>query len=157
MDIRPAGPDDADAACDVLRRSITQLCVVDHANDPAILARWLANKTPAQLRAWTASDQQHLLVAVEDGAVRGVGSVTTAARIALNYVAPEARFRGVSTAMLVALEALARRSGATECVLESTATARRFYVSAGYRETAAPIRIFGTDSYPMMKRLASGQ
>ena len=156
MDIRAAIPDDADAACDVLRRSITRLCIADHANDPAILARWLANKTPAQLRGWMASDQQHLLVAVEDGAVRGVGSVTTAARIALNYVAPEARFRGVSKAMLVALEALAHRSGATECVLESTATARRFYLSAGY-VAAAPIRMSGAASYPMVKRLAPGQ
>jgi hypothetical protein len=27
-------------------RSIAELCVLDHRNDPAILARWLANKTP---------------------------------------------------------------------------------------------------------------
>ena len=35
--IRDATPDDAEAACDVLRRSISELCVADHGNDPAIL------------------------------------------------------------------------------------------------------------------------
>jgi len=46
MEIRDATPEDADAACDVLRKSISQLCVADHGNDPAILNRWLSNKKP---------------------------------------------------------------------------------------------------------------
>lgn len=37
MHIRDAILDDAPAACDVLRRSIAELCVADHRNDPAIL------------------------------------------------------------------------------------------------------------------------
>ena len=157
MEIRPATTSDADAASEVLRRSITHLCVADHGHDPTILARWLANKTPAQFRDWIASDRQCVLVAVEDGTVLGVGSVTTDGRIGLNYVAPEARFRGASKAMLVALEEHARHFGATHCVLESTATARRFYLSAGYADSAAPIRMFGAASYLMIKRLAPGQ
>jgi hypothetical protein len=43
---RPATPEDVPTACDIIRRSITELCTADHANDPAILQRWLANKTP---------------------------------------------------------------------------------------------------------------
>jgi len=39
MEIRDAVPSDARAACEVLRRSITELCVADHRNEPAILAR----------------------------------------------------------------------------------------------------------------------
>jgi hypothetical protein len=46
MRIRNAVPEDAAAACEVMRRSIAELCVADHRNDPAILERWLANKTP---------------------------------------------------------------------------------------------------------------
>ena len=41
MEIRDAMPDDAIAGCDVLKRSIAELCIADHKNDPAILARWL--------------------------------------------------------------------------------------------------------------------
>jgi hypothetical protein len=46
MEIRDAVPADAAAACAVLRRSIVELCGLDHRSDPEILARWLANKTP---------------------------------------------------------------------------------------------------------------
>jgi hypothetical protein len=46
MHIRDAVADDAPAACQVLRRSIVELCAADHGDDPAILAQWLANKTP---------------------------------------------------------------------------------------------------------------
>jgi hypothetical protein len=46
MEIRDAETEDALAACQVLRRSITELCISDHRNDPTILGRWLANKTP---------------------------------------------------------------------------------------------------------------
>lgn len=157
MEIRRAVPEDGEAACSVLRRSITLLCTADHRDDPVILAHWLANKTPAQLRGWIASDQQSVFVAVEDDTVLGVGSITSAGRIGLNYVAPEARFRGVSKAMLASLEAQARRYGMAQCVLESTATARRLYLSGGYAQIAAPIRMFGTASYPMAKRLVPGQ
>jgi len=40
---RPALPADADAAVTVLRRSIIELCVIDHQHDAATLATWLAN------------------------------------------------------------------------------------------------------------------
>jgi hypothetical protein len=36
MEIREAMTEDAPAACEVLRRSISELCVADHRNDPAI-------------------------------------------------------------------------------------------------------------------------
>jgi hypothetical protein len=42
MEIRDAVVEDALAGCDVLRRSIVELCIVDHRNDPAILGRWLS-------------------------------------------------------------------------------------------------------------------
>jgi hypothetical protein len=46
VESRRARVEDAAAACDVMRRSITELCLADHANDPTILEAWLANKTP---------------------------------------------------------------------------------------------------------------
>jgi hypothetical protein len=33
---------DAVLACEVIRRSISELCSADHLNDPVILGRWLA-------------------------------------------------------------------------------------------------------------------
>ena len=156
MKIRDATPDDAEAACDVLRRSISELCVVDHGNDPAILNGWLGNKRPEIVAAWARQPGNSLLVAVEGDAILAVGSVTDAGEITLNYVAPDARFRGVSRALLGALEARAVERGNVRCTLTSTETAHRFYRSAGYLDDGAPAGHFGTASaYPMSRNLVS--
>jgi GNAT superfamily N-acetyltransferase len=155
MEIRPARENDAAAACQTMRRSIAELCLADHKNDPAILARWLANKTPENFLAWAARPDNCLLVAVEGDAVLSVGCVTDAGEITLNYVSPDARFRGVSGAMLKALETHARERGNGRCTLTSTGTARRFYQAAGYAEDApAPFK-FGMPDYPMWKPLGA--
>jgi GNAT superfamily N-acetyltransferase len=155
MEIRDAVAGDAAAACEVLRRSISELCVADHGNDATILAKWLSNKTPEIVGSWIAQPGNSMLVAVEGGTILGVGSVTDKGEINLNYVSPDARFRGVSRALMAALEARAMERGSVQCTLISTETARRFYLSAGYTEDCPPICKFGTrGSYPMSKRLA---
>jgi hypothetical protein len=52
MEIRDAVPEDAPAACEVIRRSISELCRADHLNDPVVPRRWLANKTPEMVASW---------------------------------------------------------------------------------------------------------
>jgi GNAT superfamily N-acetyltransferase len=132
------------------------LCTADHRNDPAILERWLANKTPEIVTSWIAQPASSMLVAVEGGIIRAAGAVTDMGEITLNYVSPDARFRGVSRAMLGALEARAAERGNTRCTLISTDTARRFYRAAGYVEDGPPQGKFGTaGSYPMSKPLAA--
>jgi GNAT superfamily N-acetyltransferase len=154
MEIRDAAAGDAEAACKVLRRSIAELCYADHRNDPAILSLWLSNKTPEFFLSWLAQPDNSLLVAVDDGQVVAVGSITDAGRINLNYVSPDARFRGVSRALLGALEARAAERGNSRCTLISTETARRFYRARGYAEDGPPIGEFGTSAgYPMVKLL----
>jgi GNAT superfamily N-acetyltransferase len=154
MKIRDALESDAVAACEVLRASITELCVADHNNDPEILGRWLANKTPENLASWSADPGASLLLAVEDEMVLAVGSVKNSGEITLNYVSPAARFRGVSTAMLQALETRAAQRGNAMCHLVSTETAHRFYRARGYADTGSPEGRFGTtSSYPMSKQI----
>ena len=60
--------------------------------------------------------------------------MTKAGEITLNYVSPEARFRGVSRALMEHLEAQARQLGLDRCTLNSTETARKFYLSLWYQE-----------------------
>src|SRR5688572_25941696 len=132
MLVRPAIPDDAEAACAVLRRSIAELCEADHRGDKTLLDRWLANKTPETVAGWIAAS--HTFVAELDGRLAGVAAVTRSGRITLNYVAPDARFRGVSKALVSALESTAAAMGCAACRLESTRTAERFYKSLGYVE-----------------------
>jgi GNAT superfamily N-acetyltransferase len=154
LQVRDAVPADADAACEVMRRSISELCVDDHRNDPEILDQWLANKKPEIFRSWVSQAGNSLMVAVDTGTIVGVGSVTDKGEITLNYVSPDARFRGISRALLRALERRAAERGNTHCTLSSTATARRFYRAQGYVETGPPRGNFGTQSgFPMSKAL----
>lgn len=154
MRIRDAVPDDACAACEVMRRSITELCASDHGNDPVILGRWLSNKTPEIFRSWIRPGNS-VLVAADSDRVSAVGCITDDGEITLNYVSPDARFCGVSTTLLAELERRAIERGNTLCRLESTETARRFYRDRGYSEEGPAGRKFGTSSgYPMSKTLA---
>jgi GNAT superfamily N-acetyltransferase len=153
--IRDAVPDDADAGSLILRRSIAELCVADHKNDPVRLGGWLSNKTPDHFRAWIKQPDNSLLVAVGDGNILAVGSVTAAGELTLNYVSPDARFRGVSKALLLALERRAASLGCTVCTLRSTKTARRFYLANGYVEAGRPDGQEARRGYPMLKRLNS--
>jgi GNAT superfamily N-acetyltransferase len=151
MEIREASIEDGEAACEVIRRSIIELCAADHQGDAAQLAAWLDNKTPDNVRSWIAHADNSFLVAVEQDVIVGVAAATKAGEITLNYVAPEARLRGVSRALLGALESRARARGNPRCTLTSTATALPFYVANGYVEDGAAARC-GT-GYRMSKVL----
>ncbi len=155
IDIRKAVLADAEAAIEVLRRSITELCIADHRNDPARLAPWLANKRPEVFAAWLSDANNHVFVAVRNGKIAGVGSVTSEGYIGLNYVAPEARLSGVSRQMLTHLEREARCSGLARVFLTSTATARNFYLAAGYRLQRGEAMIDGSE-VPMEKLFDQG-
>jgi GNAT superfamily N-acetyltransferase len=153
MEIRDAAAEDAPVACEVIRRSIVELCLADHRNDPEILSRWLGNKTPKIVASWIGATDSSMLVAVEHETILAAGSVTDAGHITLNYVSPDARFRGVSRALLGALEARAMARGNTRCTLISTEAARAFYLANGYRIDGPPEQKYGTGGYPMSKML----
>ncbi|WP_315719928.1 MULTISPECIES: GNAT family N-acetyltransferase [unclassified Bradyrhizobium] len=155
MIIRDATPDDAEAACAVLRASIIELCGADHRGNPDILGRWLANKTPEIVASWADGQGRSLLVAVEEGTILAVGGLAHPNEITANYVSPQARFRGVSSAPVAALEQRAVALGAREIELLSTETAHRFYLARGYADVGTPAGKFGTAaSYPMRKLIA---
>jgi GNAT superfamily N-acetyltransferase len=156
MKVRQAREEDAEAACVVLRRSITELCRADYRGDGATLAAWLANKTPENVRTWIDNPHSHMLVADDGGVILGVAAIQSSGRISLNYVSPDARFRGVSKALMRGLEARALELGVAACTLESTETARQFYLSMGYREAGPTTAGFGLGvCHPMIKLLAS--
>jgi predicted GNAT family acetyltransferase len=64
------------------------------------------------------SPNNSVLVAVDDDTILAVGAVTDTGQITLNYVSPDARFRGVSRALLRALEARVLERGSVRCTFE---------------------------------------
>jgi GNAT superfamily N-acetyltransferase len=137
MEIRLAQADDADEACAVVRRSIVELCHADHQGDAPRMAGRLGKKKVENMRRWIV--ESHVFVAVEHDRILGVGAITPSGQVTLNYVSPDARFRGVSKALLRRLEQQAAQLGAAAVTLRSTATAHRFYAAAGYRDVEPPL------------------
>jgi putative acetyltransferase len=154
---RRAVPSDAVAACDVVRRSIIELCYDDHRGDPTSLASWLANKTPVNFERWIGSGEHVALVAERDSELVGFGLLSLEGSIALLYVSPDARFGGVSKLLLSALEHAATATSIHELNLESSATAFSFYKRRGYASTGPPFQAFGiTMGYPMSRQMSAG-
>jgi len=152
MQIREASIEDTEEACRVIKRSITELCQLDHQCDSHTLELWLANKTTENMRRWIR--EGNVFIGTDDSVILGVAAINNSGGITLNYVSPDARFRGVSKALITRLEAKASELGEPRVTLQSTATACRFYLSAGYDEVGPPMCGFGrTLGYPMEKRL----
>ena len=148
--VRPATDADLPAMSEILVASITELCALDHGGDPAAIARWTANKTVAGVRAMLQQPGNALLVVVEGEAMLAVGCISDGNRIGLNYVAPAYRFRGASSALLADMEGRIRSAGYVEARLESTRTARDFYLARGWEETDPRAAEAG---FPMWKPL----
>jgi L-amino acid N-acyltransferase YncA len=152
--IRKATPEDAEAACAVLVRSIKEICAPYYENDDKVLTEWLENKTPANVRRWIESDRSYCVVAVNaQGRVLGFASIS-GAEIMLNYVLPEALHQSIGKRMLQALEAQAIASGVDHIEVVSSISAKSFYERNGYVSNGAPRyvgRIIG--DYPLIKTM----
>ena len=154
MIVREATPEDSEAMSRVLIASITTLCARDHGGVQENLDRWLANKSPAGVRAWFDNPGNRLFVAERDEEVVGVGGFNERGEVLLNYVAPEVRLSGVSTALLAAIERAMQAKGHDKASLTSTVTAHEFYISRGWRDDGAPKPRFAVLVHPMTKSLA---
>ncbi|MBC7684955.1 MAG: GNAT family N-acetyltransferase [Bdellovibrionales bacterium] len=153
IEIRSAVPEDASAACNVLRRSITECCVRDHGAEPGVLQSWLGNKTAENVALWIASPSNYTLVAIRDGELVGVSLLTQAGKLSLCYVLAEALHAGVGKAMLQAIEAQARSWGISTLRLHSTATAHDFYARNGYTLAGKEKSCYGVECDFFWKKL----
>jgi GNAT superfamily N-acetyltransferase len=153
IQIRTATPEDATAACGVLRRSILECCVQDHQNDSDVLNTWLGNKTPQNVGAWVTSPANYTLVAERDGELVGVALLTRAGKLSLCYVLPEAQGHGAGKALLEAAEAKAREWGIGTMTLKSTIGAREFYARRGYTNAGRDRTCYGLECDLFWKKL----
>lgn len=151
--VRRAAEADIARMSEVLTASITELCGLDHGNDPAAIAAWTANKTPEGVRRILENPEVTMFVAERDGVVAAVGCVQGSNEIGLNYVHPAHRFRGVSRALLAAMEQSMREAGVTEATLKATQTAHEFYRANGWQDAGDLYTGRWIDAWPMRKSL----
>jgi len=153
---RAARAEDARDAIELLRRSITELCVSSHHDDAATLEAWLANKTVERFARWLADPSVRIVIAERDGAMRGVGSIHESGEIRLCYVLPGFQRIGVGRSLLDWLEAQARAWRLERVFLNSSLGARAFYERAAYRPSGPPEKGFGvTIRHPYEKLLGA--
>jgi len=151
--VRPAKTEDATHACNVLRRSIVECCQEDHQGESEALDAWLHNKTTGDVRSWIQSPDLFSWAAVVEAKIVGFSMSSRSGNVLLCYLVPEVRHMGVGKAMLKAIGEQAKADGINALHLESTKTARSFYLRNGFVECGAPIAAFGMKSYPMKKTL----
>jgi GNAT superfamily N-acetyltransferase len=153
LEIRAAHLGDAEEICVIARRSITELCVADHDNDARVLDAWLGNKTITNVQSWISSNPSGVFVAVTDRVVCGVAVILPSGEVVLNYVSPDARFKGASKALMTRLEKRGGELGLDRITLVSTVTAHRFYRRLGYADFGEPVLFAGKPAFKMEKLL----
>lgn len=153
--LRQAALSDSEAIADVLRRSIAEVCYSDHKGDEVILQQWLANKTPDNVTNWLSSPSTAAWVAELNHRVVGVGMLSQSGEVLLCYVSPEVIGMGMGYQLLQRMLQSANDWGLDRVYLESTATARPFYLRNGFEPAGEPVMAGGMWVYPMQRKVGS--
>lgn len=157
IEIRQATPNDAPAACGLLRRSIEEGCVRDHGDRPEILQAWLGNKTTQNVLGWLSSPSNYAVVAERDadGATEVIGFalLNQAGKVPLCYVRPDLLRHGVGRALLGALEAQARAWDIRKVHMQSPESASGFFERLGYVNAGRDKACFGLECHFLWKQL----
>ena len=153
--IRSAETGDATAACEVMRRSITEVCAPDYDNDQVIISDWLSNKTAENVSNWIRSSRTYSVVGCnQQGEIVGFSSIALTGEILLNYVLPEALHKGLGKLMLEAMESEVISKGVEEVIVVSSITAKPFYERNGYVKNGEPVMVGNlAGDFPLVKRM----
>jgi GNAT superfamily N-acetyltransferase len=152
--VRRAEPEDAGEVAALLVRSIREVCGPDYDNDEAVLVAWCANKTPENMRRGILNPNNYWIIALDGDAIAGTALMSNDGEVHLCYLLPEYLGRGFGKAMLNDMMDYARASGLQKVMLESTRTAREFYLRNGFVETGASISLGLIPCYTMERSLS---
>jgi len=159
---RRATPDDAAAACALVRASIEQGCVADHKQRPELLQAWLGNKNLQTVLGWFSSSSNYAVVAeqVTDGqgnaparTLVGMALLTQAGKLALFYVQPDILRSGVGNAMLTAVEAQARTWNIGKLHMHCPTSASGFFERHAYINAGKDKACYGLECDFLWKQL----
>ena len=152
--VREATPSDSVEACEVLRRSISEICSLDY-NDQSVIDEWLVNKTESNVKEWIQSVNSYSVVCTNDDLIVGFGVITLEGEVLLIYLVPEALHKGNGKLMLEAMEERTISEGIEEIYTVSSITAKPFYERNGYAENGAPLLVGNIKGdFPLIKRVS---
>ena len=130
MHIRPYHPADAPGLADLYARSVRHFGPRGYS--AAQVEAWAATAC-AERTAVRCADGRTVLVAEgADGRLLGFGDMEADGHLDFLYVAPEGEGRGIGSALLAALEAVAHAQGSTRTFVEASELARPLFERRGY-------------------------
>ncbi len=151
--VRIAKHADAAAICQLLRESIRAVCALDYGNDEAVLTQWLHNKTPENVIKWINANHC-CYVACQDGAVVGFVLMDDEGHLLLNYLLPQYFRQGIGTVLLREVECYAADHSIHTITVDSTITAKEFYLKQGFVANGAPNKVANyLGEFPLRKSL----
>ncbi|MBT8119191.1 MAG: GNAT family N-acetyltransferase [Gammaproteobacteria bacterium] len=153
--IRDAKTSDNVQVCNVLRRSILEVCASDY-NEKSVIDDWLSNKTEDNVSQWIESDSTYSVVCINKyDDILGFGLASLKGEILLMYLVPEALFKGNGKLMLERIEKRLSNEGISEIYTISSITAKAFYERNGFIKNGDP-QLVGTikGDFPLLKRIA---
>ena len=153
--VREANTSDCAQVCNVLRRSIIEVCGPDY-NSQSVIEEWLSNKTEDNISKWIQSESTYSVVcADENDTVVGFGLITLKGEILLIYLVPEALYKGNGKLMLQQMEKRLSKDGVDEIHTVSSITAKAFYERNGFMQDGPP-QIVGKieGDFPLVKKLS---
>jgi GNAT superfamily N-acetyltransferase len=137
--IRSLDLQDVEAVLRVHYGAVHETAAADY--PPDICTDWSPPITPERTERYVrnmTSGEENTVVAVVDGRVMGFASIVPSlSELRAVYVSPGMGRCGVGSALLRAVEELARRRGLKELQLDSSLTAERFYAAHGYQSECA--------------------
>lgn len=154
--IREARETDAAKICEVLIRSVREICAKDYNHDETVLQDWCSNKDPELVAQWINNPANFCVVAelAPHGTVGVAMYNRSESSIHLCYLVQEALHQGIGSQLLTSLETEAARLGHTIITLSSSITARDFYKRHGYVENGEPVYWRSVLGFPMRKEIA---
>ncbi len=144
----------SEGACNVLNRTIIEVCAPDYNNDEEVIEEWISNKTIQNVTSWIESTKLFSMVCVTgNDNVVGFGLITFDGEILLNYVLPEFLYQGIGKKMLALMEKKMISIGVHEITVTSSITAKPFYERNGYEKSGEPIMVGSVQGdFPLIKR-----
>lgn len=131
--VRPWRQDEARRFLEIHHEAVRHLAVGDY--PASVIDAWAPLPVTDDAVAWLLAnrDREIRMVAEMDGTLVGIGAlVVRGAELRACYVLPDAARRGVGTALVEAIEGMARERGLTHLRLQASLTAEPFYTALGY-------------------------
>lgn len=152
--IRPFMPSDTMALRDLFAQSIEELTAEDYTEDQRLA--WIATAEDAEAFAERLGSELTLIVQA-DGEYVGFAALKNNTVLDMLYVHPYAVGQGVGTALVDALETLAKARGSAAITVDASDTAVPFFEARGYvagQRNVVPIEDQWLPNTTMTKQLA---